>query len=271
MLNLGGLLAGDVEELAAKILQTAGVDKGKLPQEYLELLKLLGGHPLSLRVVLPHLKTQTPKQLIEALRQGLDTFAGEEEEGRDKSLTVSLDYSFSKLSEKARKHLPFLGLFCDRVNVNLLDGFSKDPDDELGQAYQAVFGENLQKDDWLAILNEAAAASILQQLNKRIYQIHPALPWFLRKRLNTIPSLRNEEVISELEKKLLIFYASLADNYRRETDKQCRISNLYPAGGRTKPAAKPASRRTTTAMGLCTIHFTSLGRDIPTFRAQTRI
>ncbi|MGB7378313.1 MAG: tetratricopeptide repeat protein, partial [Rivularia sp. (in: cyanobacteria)] len=215
LLNLGGLRAGDVEELAAKILQTAGVDKTKLPQEYLDLLKLLGGHPLSLRVVLPHLKTQTPKQLIEALRQGLDTFTGEEKEGRDKSLTVSLDYSFSKLSEKARKHLPFLGLFCDRVNVNLLDAFSKDPDDELGQAYQAVFGENLQKDDWLAILNEAAAASILQQLNKRIYQIHPALPWFLRKRLN-IASLHNEEVISELEKKLLIFYAYLANYYREK-------------------------------------------------------
>jgi tetratricopeptide (TPR) repeat protein len=184
LLNLGGLLAGDVEELAGKILQTAGVDKGKLPQEYLELLKLLGGHPLSLRVVLPHLKTQTAAQLIEALRQGLDTFAEEEEEGRDKSLTVSLDYSFSKLSEKARRHLPFLGLFCERVNVDLLNGFSESPDDEFGQVYKTVFGENLHKDDWLAILNEAAAASILEQLDSTIYKIHPALPWFLRKRLN---------------------------------------------------------------------------------------
>ncbi len=216
LLNLGGLIAGDVEELAAKILQTAGVDKRKLPQEYLELLKLLGGHPLSLRVVLPHLKTQTPKQLIEALRQGLDTFAGEEEEGRDKSLTVSLDYSFSKLSEKARKHLPFLGLFSERVNAHWLQNFSKSPENEYGQAYQSVFGENLQKDDWLAILNEAAAASIVENLGSDIYKIHPALPWFLRKRLNATASLHNEEVISELEKKLLIFYAYLADDCRKE-------------------------------------------------------
>jgi tetratricopeptide (TPR) repeat protein len=222
-------------------LQAAGVDKAKLPKEYLELLKLLGGHPLSLRVVLPHLKTQTPAQLIEALRQGLDTFAGEEEEGRDKSLTVSLDYSFSKLSEKARKHLPFLGLFSERVDINLLHDFSENLDDEYGQAYQAVFGENLQKDDWLAILNEAAAASIVEYLGDGIYKIHPALPWFLRKRLNTITSLqakqrnrqisrmdeiaslhsvplamKGEEVISELEKKLLIFYAYLADSCRKK-------------------------------------------------------
>ena len=216
LLNLGGLLAGDVEELAAKILQTAGVDKAKLPKEYLELLKLLGGHPLSLRVVLPHLKTQTPKQLIEALRQGLDTFVGEEEEGRDKSLTVSLDYSFSKLSEKTRKHLPFLGLFSERVDAHWLQNLSKNPDDEYGQAYQAVFGENLHKDDWLAILNEAAAASIVEYLGDDIYKIHPALPWFLRKRLNATASLHNQEVISELEKKLLIFYVYLTDDCYRE-------------------------------------------------------
>ncbi|NJN13732.1 MAG: CHAT domain-containing protein, partial [Richelia sp. RM1_1_1] len=226
LLNLGGLIAGDVEELAAKILQTAGVDKGKLPKEYLELLKLLGGHPLSLRVVLPHLKTQTPKQLIEALRQGLDTFAGEEEEGRDKSLTVSLDYSFSKLSEKARRHLPFLGLFSERVNVNFLFAFSKSPDDQYGQAYQAVFGENLHKDDWLGILNEAAAASIVEYLGGTVYKIHPALPWFLRKRLNATASLHNQEVISELEKKLLIFYAYLADNYRKELISNAELASL---------------------------------------------
>ncbi len=141
LLNLGGLREEEVEELAGKILQTAGVDKGKLPKEYLELLKLLGGHPLSLRVVLPHLKTQTPLQLIEALRQGLDTFTGEEE-GRDKSLTVSLDYSFSKLSEKARRHLPFLGLFSDRVDVDLLFGFSESPDNVFGEGYKEIFGEN---------------------------------------------------------------------------------------------------------------------------------
>ncbi|MCC5621805.1 tetratricopeptide repeat protein, partial [Nostoc sp. CHAB 5715] len=215
LINLRGLSQADAQELAAKILQTVGVERKNLPAEYLELLKLLGGHPLSLRVVLPHLKmqTQTPMQLIEALRQGLDTFRGQEEEGREKSLTVSLDYSFAKLSERTRRHLPFLALFCDRVNADWLHIFSQSPDDGFGQAYQAVFGENLQKPDWLKILNEAAAAGILEYLGESIYKIHPALPWYLRQQLNTITS---QEVINELEKKLLIFYAYLADNYRKE-------------------------------------------------------
>ncbi|MEH2371174.1 tetratricopeptide repeat protein [Nostoc sp.] len=214
LINLRGLSQADAQELAAKILQTVGVERKNLPVEYLELLKLLGGHPLSLRVVLPHLKMQTPVQLIEALRRGLDTFRGQEEEGREKSLTVSLDYSFAKLSERTRRHLPFLALFLEWVNANLLHLFSESLDNEFGQAYQAVFGENLQIADWLQILNEAAAAGILEYLGyETIYKIHPALPWYLRQQLNTITS---QEVINELEKKLLIFYAGLAENYRKQ-------------------------------------------------------
>ncbi|MEH2262299.1 CHAT domain-containing protein, partial [Nostoc sp.] len=210
LINLRGLSQADAQELAAKILQTVGVEKKNLPAEYLELLKLLGGHPLSLRVVLPHLKTQTPVQLIEALRRGLDTFRGQEEEGREKSLTVSLDYSFAKLSERTRQHIPFLGLFCDRVNANCLHSFSENPDNEFGQAYQAVFGENLQKPDWIKIFNEAAAAGILEYFDyETIYKIHPALPWYLRQQLNKITS---QELINEIEKKLLIFYVYLADS-----------------------------------------------------------
>ncbi|MCL6752678.1 tetratricopeptide repeat protein, partial [Nostoc sp. CCCryo 231-06] len=67
---------------------------------------------------------------------------------------------------------------------------------------------------WMRILNEAAAAGVLEYLGyETIYKIHPALPWYLRQQLNTISS---QEVINELEKKLLIFYAYLADKYHRE-------------------------------------------------------
>ncbi|MEG4840536.1 tetratricopeptide repeat protein [Microcoleus sp. B9-D4] len=208
--GLKGLVQPDAEELAARILLEAGVDRAKLPGEYLELLKLLGGHPLSLRVVLRHLKTQTPVQLIEGLRRGLDTFQGAEEEGREKSLVVSLDYSFANLSARARQHLPFLGLFSERVGADVLDAFSRNPDSDWGQAYRAVFGENLQKSDWIGLLNEATAAGILEHLGDSIYNIHPALPWYLRQQLDSNSS---QEIISTLEKKLLGFYVGLAHKY----------------------------------------------------------
>ncbi len=221
--GLKGLVETDAVDLAAGILREAGVDRAKLPGEYLELLKLLGGHPLSLRVVLRHLKSQTPVQLIEALRRGLDTFQGAQEEGREKSLTVSLDYSFANLSARARQHLPFLGLFCDRVNAHWLDAFSANPDHDWGQAYWAVFGENLQKSDWIGLLNEATAAGILEDLGGNIYQIHPALPWYLRQQLDKMGS---QEVINTLEKKLLVFYAGLADNYHQELISNAEVASF---------------------------------------------
>jgi tetratricopeptide (TPR) repeat protein len=208
-LALSGLSGQDVEELAAKILQRVGVDRKNLAPQYLELLKLLGGHPLSLRVVLPHLKTQNPTQLIEALRQGLNTFQGAEEEGRDKSLYVSLDYSFAKLSERARQHLLFLAVFSERVIADGLHFFSNSPDNPYGQAYKTVFGENLQQVDWLSILNEATEAGILEHLDKTLYKIHPALPWYLRQRL---AERHPKAAIGELEKELLVFYTQLADH-----------------------------------------------------------
>ncbi|MDZ8070031.1 MAG: tetratricopeptide repeat protein [Nostoc sp. DedQUE08] len=224
LINLRGLSQADAQELAAKILQTVGVERKNLPAEYLELLKLLGGHPLSLRVVLLHLKTQTPVQLIEALRRGLDTFRGQEEEGREKSLTVSLNYSFAKLSERTRRHLPFLALFSERVDADWLHDFSKSPDGYYGQVYRVVFGENLQKADWLQILNEAAAAGIVEYLLcETLYKIHPALPWYLRQQLNKIAS---HEVINELEKKLLIFYADLANYYCNQLISKAEVATF---------------------------------------------
>ncbi len=211
-LNLSGLSKTDVEEFAAKILQTVDVNRDKLPAEYLDLLKLLGGHPLSLRVVLPHLRNHTPSQLINALQQGLDTFA--DGETRDKSLLVSLDFSFNSLSPQTQKHLPFLGLFSQRVDIDWLCRFSESP--EYGQAYRAVFRENLQKEQWRQILNEATSASILEHLEEGIYQLHPTLPWYLRRRLVNLPIENIQEEVAQLEKKLLKFYASLAVLYNKK-------------------------------------------------------
>lgn len=210
LINLQGLSPVDAQELAARILQTVGVDRENLPEEYLDLLKLLGGHPLSLRVVLPHLKTQRPMQVIEALRQGLN-LEKKTEAGRDKSLTASLDYSFSKLSEKAKRHLPFLGFFCERVYIYTLSHFSKKFGFEdligFGKTYRSIFGKNFEIEDWLKILNETANAGILEDVGNGIFGLHPALSWYLRQKFS---QRYNTDKISKVENKLLIFYLILA-------------------------------------------------------------
>lgn len=223
LLELRGLCKQDVEELAAKILEMAGVDRAKLPAEYLELLKLLGGHPFSLRVVLPHLKTQTPQQLMEALRQGFDQLDETADRVREKSLAVSLDYSFTKLSEQARWHLPFLAFFSEQVDAHWLHVFSSHSEDEDGQAYRAVFGENLLKADWIRLLSEAAAAGILEHLDETYYKIHPALPWYLRQRLSEHHAAQD---LRQLETRLLVFYAVLADNYWRKLISDAELASF---------------------------------------------
>ncbi|BAU04462.1 tetratricopeptide repeat protein [Tolypothrix sp. PCC 7601] len=214
LVNLQGLSPVDAQEFAAKILRSLGVEIKNLPEEYLDLLKLLGGHPFSLRVVLPHLRSQTPTQVIEALRQGLNSLEKKTEVGRDKSLTASLDYSFSKLSKKARRHLPFLGLFSERVYEYWLSIFVGKPGSEVEHAYRNVFGHNnVKASDWQQILDEATEVGILEYLGSKVYKIHPALPWYLRQKLNAIA---NNVKIQELEKYLLMFYAALAENYANE-------------------------------------------------------
>jgi hypothetical protein len=212
-LHLSGLSGQDVEEFAAKILQKVGVDRENLSPQYLDLLKLLGRHPLSLRVILPHLKTQSPNEIMEALQLGLDTFQGTEEEGRDKSLTVSLDYSFTKLSDRARQHLPFLAFFSERVYAYWLGIFLSNPNSDFAQAYRAVFGETVQAIDWQQILNEAVEAGILEHLGGEFYKFHPALPWYLRQRLT---EKKSQATIWELEKFLMLFYAAFAEYYREQ-------------------------------------------------------
>jgi tetratricopeptide (TPR) repeat protein len=221
-LFLSELSQPDTEELAEKILQRVEVDLENLPQEYSELLQLLEGHPFSLRVVLPHLKTQHPMQIIEALRLGLDLFEETEEEGRDKSITVALDYAFSRLSDRTRQHLPFLAFFSKRVDIKSLHGFSS-----YGPTYNAIFGEILGEDEWIDVLQEAVNVGILEKFNREvipvapsfyiaieyedeyIFKIPPTLSWYLRRQLLKISSL---EKVNEFEETLVEFYAYFANS-----------------------------------------------------------
>jgi len=206
--KLQGLSQADAEEFATKILQAAGVDQSILPPEYLELFKLLDGHPLSLRLVLPYLKTQSPAQLIEMLRQRFNSFSDNIEES---SLTATLDYSFTHLSERCRQHLPFLALFSRQVDIHCLSSFSTSIHDKDKQAYQTIFGENLQETDWFAVLNEALKAGILERTSDTVYKMHPMLPQYLKQKL-----LEKNLRLEELERQLINYYGELAHVYEHE-------------------------------------------------------
>lgn len=108
--ELPGLGLSDALDLAAQILKDNGI--ARPPREGLaNLLIQLGGHPLSIQLVVPHLQAYTPDQLIaefDALLPGFTEGKGKE---RNESLRVSLDFSLRRLGDETRQLLPDLAVF----------------------------------------------------------------------------------------------------------------------------------------------------------------
>jgi hypothetical protein len=94
------------------VLADHGIDRAGIPrQALLDLMERLGGHPLSIYLVLPHLGRHTPAELsarFEELLPGFTTGAAQE---RNESLAVSLEFSLRRLGEETRQALPALAVF----------------------------------------------------------------------------------------------------------------------------------------------------------------
>ena len=69
--DLGGLDGEEVWEFAEKILGDVGVAINREDKDLVDLMKLLGGHPLAMRVVLPRLEKQRAGELCKALQSNM--------------------------------------------------------------------------------------------------------------------------------------------------------------------------------------------------------
>jgi tetratricopeptide (TPR) repeat protein len=141
-----------------------------------ELMQWLNGHPLSMRLTLPHLDTTDPKALLAGLR-GTTPLPGwdDSQGGRLTSLPASLEYSYAHLDPAHQRLLVAVSLVQGTVNAVVLGAFSGA--DEVPQRFQGVSWET-----WGEILDAAAAAGLMTSLGRLIYQIHPALPAYLAAR-----------------------------------------------------------------------------------------
>ncbi|WP_330262019.1 CHAT domain-containing protein [Streptomyces sp. NBC_00539] len=133
-----------------------------------ELMRWLDGHPLSLRLILPHLETTDARDLLGALR-GATPLPESAEGGRTGSLTASIAYSLGHLSDADRQALTVLTLFRGVADSNLLAAYSRVPG--CPAPYQ---GHSAQ--EWEDLLARAARVGLLSSLGTGQYRIHPALP-----------------------------------------------------------------------------------------------
>jgi tetratricopeptide (TPR) repeat protein len=137
------------------------------------LLEWLEGHPLSLRLLLPHLEQVSAAALLAGLKGNTGAlppgFVGA---GRTRSLGASLAYSFDHLAAEDRERAWALGLFegvAVEVVLRLFSAAEGAPRRFAGVGEEA----------WAGLLQRLAAVGLLSRLGASIYELHPALPAWL--------------------------------------------------------------------------------------------
>ena len=197
--ELRGLNEAEASQLSQVILDGAGVDMAVLGPGYSDLSRLLQGNPMSMRVILPHLKGHSPSELAGALGE-----TGQGAADASRSLDAALACSFSLMSARTRTHLPFLALFQQRVLLDVLTFITQ------GEVYVSVMGEELGWGACRTFLREARDCGILDTVPPSVFLIHPVVSRFLEGQLAQDLTLPQKGV---LEQEFVRVYADLGDYF----------------------------------------------------------
>jgi tetratricopeptide (TPR) repeat protein len=169
-----GLTRREADEYAAYILGSyPNAQRKRVQRAFADLMEWLDGHPLSMRLILPHLGTTEPTALLDALR-GFAPLPGvtETEGDRASSLSASIAYSYAHLSEPTRRLLPAASLFYGAASLDVLTAFA-----QVADVPDRFAGST--REQWISALEDAAAVGLLSRLGLGMYRIHPALPAYL--------------------------------------------------------------------------------------------
>jgi tetratricopeptide (TPR) repeat protein len=173
-IEVGGLNRAEAAEYASHLLAPFPAAQARRERRsFGELLEWLDGHPLAMRLTLPRLGDTSPGELLAGL-QGTTLLPTDENAGpgRLSSLGACITYSFAHLSEQTRWPLPAVSLFHGVADENLLTAFST------AEGVPARFA-GISREEWTAVLEDAARVGLFTGLGAGLYQIHPALPGYL--------------------------------------------------------------------------------------------
>ncbi len=171
--EVGGLRERDALQYADHLLAPhaqASARRAAEPTAFKELIDNLGGHPLSLKLILPRLSEASPSALLAELKSQAALPAGfGATEGRLKSLGASIHYSFRHLPEEDQRRLVILSLFEKVVSANILGTMKNVPAQFQGPDPNA----------WAALLDQLSDLGLLTSIGGALYFLHPALPRYL--------------------------------------------------------------------------------------------
>jgi tetratricopeptide (TPR) repeat protein len=171
---VGGLNRAEAAQYAGHLLAPfPAAQRRREHRSFGELLEWLDGHPLAMRLTLPHLDTVDPAVLLAGLRGTTPLPGGDDGgPGRLSSLGACITYSFTHLTAQARRLLPALSLLQGTADENVLVLLSA------AEAVPAQFA-GTSRQEWIAVLQDAARVGLLAGAGGGVYRIHPALPGYL--------------------------------------------------------------------------------------------
>ena len=173
-IGVGGLNRAEAAEYAGYLLAPfPAAQERRERRSFGELLEWLDGHPLAMRLTLPRLEDTDPADLLAALRGTTPLPAADDPDaGRITSLPACITYSYAHLAERTRRLLPAVSLFHGVADADVLMLFS---------AVEGVPGRfaGVSRQEWTAVLEDAARVGLLTGLGAGMYRIHPALPGYL--------------------------------------------------------------------------------------------
>jgi len=168
VLPLGGLDGEERWELAATILRDLGRQPDRADAHLVELMDLLRGHPLALRVVLPRLERQSARALVGALQSNFQALRLNLQDEAEARLFATLKLATDQLPE---------ALWPLLVGLALHEGFV-DGDYLETMAQQVDAGCTRETVD--AFLGALAVGGLLRDHGQAVFEMHPALAGFLR-------------------------------------------------------------------------------------------
>ncbi len=173
-IEVGGLDRAEAAQYASHLLAAYPTAQARRErQSFGELLDWLDGHPLAMRLTLPRLDTTDPGDLLAGLRGTTPLpAAGAPDAGRTTSLPASITYSYAHLAGQSQRLLPAVSLFHGVADQDVLAAMS---------GVEGVPGRfaGIGRQEWAAVLEDAARVGLLTGLGSSMYRIHPALPGYL--------------------------------------------------------------------------------------------
>ncbi len=190
-ISIGGLRGEERWEYCDKILGDLGIEIDRTDKGLVQLMKLLDGHPLAMRVVLPRLESKSAQEMIKAIKTNMADLG----EGTEK-LYSALQVATDSLSDELQPLLIPLALHERYVDADLLEHMVKQVD------------EGLTRDHIDTFCGALASAGVLRDVGQAIYELHPALTGYLR---SSLLAKQSEDVAEKWTRAFVDVMGSLAN------------------------------------------------------------